>query len=308
MKKIIIILFGLIVCTNAFAKTKFSEVKKALKEDGYGKAIPERYHGNNSKKAINPVSVSDFSIIGDKSIRFESNDGECGVQSSWNDCTNDRERAEIYYKKKPWKKERWYRFYIYLPKDYNSIAPAKMSLIQWKRLKPSKVLVMFQHDHSGLTFNRNGDTFKDTYIVLKPNKDLLGSWTEIIFSTNWHPDPEKGFMKVWIDEKLKVDFKGRSNSKKGKELSLRYGLYSSSMSRYKRVFETETMPQRIIFFDGVKEENSCKKLLNENQCQILTSQSVNEYEVFNYSRYDKKFLPNSIFKMTPSQFSALWGK
>jgi len=308
MKKIIIILFGFIVCTNAFAKTKFSEVKKALKEDGYGKAIPERYHGNNSKKAINPVSVSDFSIIGDKSIRFESNDGECGVQSSWNDCTNDRERAEIYYKKKPWKKERWYRFYIYLPKDYNSIAPAKMSLIQWKRLKPSKVLVMFQHDHSGLTFNRNGDTFKDTYIVLKPNKDLLGSWTEIIFSTNWHPDPEKGFMKVWIDEKLKVDFKGRSNSKKGKELSLRYGLYSSSMSRYKRVFETETMPQRIIFFDGVKEENSCKKLLNENQCQILTSQSVNEYEVFNYSRYDKKFLPNSIFKMTPSQFSALWGK
>jgi len=308
MKKIIIILFGLIVCTNTFAKTKFSEVKKALKEDGYGKAIPERYHGNNSKKAINPVSVSDFSIIGDKSIRFESNDGECGVQSSWNDCTNDRERAEIYYKKKPWKKERWYRFYIYLPKDYNSIAPAKMSLIQWKRLKPSKVLVMFQHDHSGLTFNRNGDTFKDTYIVLKPNKDLLGSWTEIIFSTNWHPDPEKGFMKVWIDEKLKVDFKGRSNSKKGKELSLRYGLYSSSMSRYKRVFETETMPQRIIFFDGVKEENSCKKLLNENQCQILTSQSVNEYEVFNYSRYDKKFLPNSIFKMTPSQFSALWGK
>jgi len=308
MKKIIIILFGFIVCTNAFAKTKFSEVKKALKEDGYGKAIPERYHGNNSKKAINPVSVSDFSIIGDKSIRFESNDGECGVQSSWNDCTNDRERAEIYYKKKPWKKERWYRFYIYLPKDYNSIAPAKMSLIQWKRLKPSKVLVMFQHMHAGLTFNRNGDSFKDSYVVLKSNKDLLGSWTEIIFSTNWHPDPEKGFMKVWIDEKLKVDFKGRSNSKKGKELSLRYGLYSSSMSRYKRVFETETMPQRIIFFDGVKEENSCKKLLNENQCQILTSQSVNEYEVFNYSRYDKKFLPNSIFKMTPSQFSALWGK
>ena len=111
MKIFFLIIFGLILSSNAFSKTKFSEVKKALKEDGYGKAIPERYHGNNSKKAINPVSVSDFSIIGDKSIRFESNDGECGVQSSWNDCTNDRERAEIYYKKKPWKKERWYRLY-----------------------------------------------------------------------------------------------------------------------------------------------------------------------------------------------------
>ena len=308
MKKILIILFGLILCGNAFAKTKFSEVKKALKEDGYGKAIPEKFHHLNSPKAINPVSVSDFSILGEKSIRFESNDGECGKEPKWNDCTNDRERAELYYKKKPWKKERWYRFYVHLPKDYNSIAPAKMSLIQWKRHKPSKVLVMFQHDHSGLTFNRNGDTFKDTYIVLKPNKDLLGSWTEIIFSSNWHLDPEKGFMKVWIDGKLKVDFKGRSNSIKGKELSLRYGLYSSSMSRYKRVFETETMPQRIVFFDGVKEEKNCEKLLDETKCQSLKSQTINEYDVFMYSKYNKKLSPNSIYKMSPSQFSALWGK
>ncbi len=308
MKKIFLLILGLLFCTNSFAKTKFSEVKKALKEDGYGKAVPEKFHHLNSPKAINPVSISDFSIIGDKSIRFESNDGECWKEPKWNDCTNDRERTELYYKKKPWKKERWYRFYIHLPKDYNSIAPAKMSLIQWKRHKPSKVLVMFQHDHSGLTFNRNGDTFKDTYIVLKPNKDLLGSWTEIIYSTNWHLDPEKGFMKVWIDGKLKVDFKGRSNNKKGKELSLRYGLYSSSMSRYKAVFETDTMPQRIVFFDGVKEEKSCEKLLDETKCQSLKSQTINEYDVFRYSKYDKKLRPNSILKMSLSQFNALYGQ
>ena len=308
MKKIFLLILGLLLCANSFAKTKFSEVKKALKEDGYGKAVPEKFHHLNSPKAINPVSVSDFSIIGDKSIRFESNDGECWKEPKWNDCTNDRERTELYYKKKPWKKERWYRFYIHLPKDYNSIAPAKMSLIQWKRHKPSKVLVMFQHDHSGLTFNRNGDTFKDTYIVLKPNKDLLGSWTEIIYSTNWHLDPEKGFMKVWIDGKLKVDFKGRSNNKKGKELSLRYGLYSSSMSRYKAVFETDTMPQRIVFFDGVKEEKSCEKLLDETKCQSLKSQTINEYDVFRYSKYDKKLRPNSILKMSLSQFNALYGQ
>ena len=308
MQKIILLILGLILCNNAFAKNKFSEVKKALKNDGYGKAIPEEFHNLNSPKAINPVSVSDFSIIGENSIRFESNNGECGKEPKWSDCENDRERTELYYKKIPWKKERWYRFYIHLPEDYNSIAPAKMSLIQWKRLKPSKVLVMFQHDHSGLTFNRNGDTFKDTYIVLKSNKELLGSWTEIIYNTNWHPDSEKGFMKVWIDEKLKVDFKGRSNNKKGKELNLRYGLYSSKMSRYKRVFETQTMPQRIIFFDGVKEEKSCEKLLDETKCQSLKSQTINEYDVFRYGKHDKKLLPNSIIKMSLSQFNALYGQ
>ena len=298
MKKIFLILFGLILCSNAFAKTKFSEVKKALKEDGYGKAIPEKFHHLNSPKAINPVSVSNFSIIEDKSIRFESNDGECGKEPKWNDCTNDRERTELYYKKKPWKKERWYRFYIHLPEDYNSIAPAKMSLIQWKRHKPSKVLVMFQHMHGGLTFNRNGDSFKDSYVVLKRNEELLGNWTEIIFSTNWHPDPEKGFMKVWIDGKLKVDFKGVSNTKKGKELSLRYGLYSSSMSRFKTAFETQTMPQRVVFFDGVKEETSCEKLIDETKCQSLKSQTIDEYEFFMYGKYHKKLYPNSVMKFS----------
>ena len=298
MKKVILLLIGLILCGTAFAKTKFSEVKKALKEDGYGKAIPEKFHHLNSPKAINPVSVSDFSIVGEKSIRFESNDGECGKEPKWNDCTNDRERTELYYKKKPWKKERWYRFYIYLPKDYNSIAPAKMSLIQWKRHKPSKVLVMFQHMHAGLTFNRNGDSFKDSYVVLKRNEELLGNWTEIIFNTNWHPDPAKGFMKVWIDGKLKVDFNGVSNTKKGNELSLRYGLYSSSMSRYKTAFQTQTMPQRVIFFDGVKEEKSCEKLIGSDQCQKLTAQKINDYEFFMYGKYDKKLKPNSIMKLS----------
>ena len=298
MKIFFLIIFGLILSSNAFSKTKFSEVKKALKEDGYGKAIPEKFHHLNSPKAINPVSVSDFSIIGEKSIRFESNDGECGKEPKWNDCTNDRERTELYYKKKPWKKERWYRFYIYLPKDYNSIAPAKMSLIQWKRHDPSRVLVMFQHMHAGLTFNRNGDSFKDSFIVLKRNEELIGNWTEIIFSTNWHPDPAKGFMKVWIDGKLKVDFNGVSNTKKGNELSLRYGLYSSSMSRYKTAFQTQTMPQRVIFFDGVKEEKSCEKLIGLDQCQKLTTQKINDYEFFMYGKYDKKLKPNSIMKLS----------
>lgn len=298
MKKIILIIFVLIICSNTFAKTKFSEIKQALKEDGYGKAIPKEFHKLISPKAINLVSVSDFSIVGKKSIRFESNNGECGKEPKWNDCANDRERTELYYKKKPWKKERWYRFYIYLPEDYNSIAPAKMSLIQWKRHDPSKVLVMFQHTHAGLTFNRNGDSFKDSHIVLKRNKELLGNWTEIIFSTNWHPDPKKGFMKVWIDRKLKVNFKGVSNTKKGKELSLRYGLYSSFISRYKTAFQVQTMPRRVVFFDGVKEESRCEKLLDETKCQSLKSQTINEYEFFMYGKYDKKLKKNSIMRLS----------
>ena len=280
----------------------FDEIKKSIDDDDDGIFQLEGFHALNAPHAINPVSVSDFSIIGKTSIRFESNHGECGQEPNWNDCPNDRERTELYYGDESWKTEKWYRFYLYLPKDYNSIAPAKMSLIQWKRLDPSEVLIKFQHMHAGLTFNRSGDTFPDSYIVLKSNEDLLGNWTEIIFNTNWHPDPEKGFMKVWIDGKLKIDFKGIAHAKKGGKLSLRYGLYSSYMSYYKNTFKTKKMPQRIAFYDGVKAEKNCQKLLDLNTCENLVSQNINEYKLFMHNSDDKELHGRSICKISPASF------
>ena len=306
MKKFLsLVLFTFFLCTSGYAKTEISEIKKSIKEDRDGLLKLEGFHPLNAPHAINPVSVSDFSIIGKTSIRFESNDGECGQEPNWNDCPNDRERAELNYWDETWKKEKWYRFYLFLPKDYNSIAPAKMSLIQWKRLNPSKVLVIFQHMHAGLTFNRNGETFPDSYIVLKSNEELLGNWTEIIFNTNWHPDPKKGFMKVWIDRKLKVDFKGQANSKDGKRLNLRYGLYSSYMSYYKNTYNNNTMPQRVAFYDGVKAEKKCRKLLDTKICKDLVSQTVEEYTYFLHHPDDKELNWERLCPITPAKFETV---
>ena len=303
MKKILsIILFAFLLSSSGYSKTEINDIKKSIKEDQDGLLKLEGFHPLNAPHAINPVSVSDFSIIGKTSIRFESNDGECGQEPNWNDCPNDRERAELNYWDETWKKEKWYRFYLFLPKDYNSIAPAKMSLIQWKRLNPSKVLVMFQHMHAGLTFNRNGETFPDSYIVLKSNEELLGNWTEIIFNTNWHPDPKKGFMKVWIDRKLKVEFKGQANSKDGKRLNLRYGLYSSYMSYYKNTYNNNTMPQRVAFYDGVKAEKKCRKLLDTKICKDLVSQTVEEYTYFLHHPDDKELNWETLCPITPAKF------
>ena len=58
------------------------------------------------------------------------------------------------------------------------------------------------------------------------------------------------------------------------------------------------MPQRVIFFDGVKEEKSCEKLIGLDKCQKLTIQKINNYEFFMYGKYDKKLKPNSIMKLS----------
>ena len=280
----------------------FEEIKKSIDDDDDGIFQLKQFHNLNAPHAINAVSVSDFSIIGKTSIRFESNHGECGQEPNWSDCDNDRERSELVYEDESWKTEKWYRFYLYLPKDYNSIAPAKMSLFQWTVSEPFSVLIQFQHMHAGLTFNRNGSTFPDSYIVLKSNEDLLGNWTEIIFNTNWHPDPKKGFMKVWIDGKLKIDFKGRANAKKGGKFKSTYGLYSSYMSYYKDTFNTKKMPQRIAFYDGMKSEKNCKKLLDGNTCENLVSQNIKEYKLFIHDSNDKELHGRSICKITPANF------
>ena len=104
---------GLLLISSSHSKTKFSEIKKALKEDKYGKAVPKSFHQLNAKHAINLISVSDFSKVGEKSIRFELNDGECGYDQHWNDCETGRERTELRYNAYPSKTERWYQFYIY---------------------------------------------------------------------------------------------------------------------------------------------------------------------------------------------------
>ena len=288
----------------AASKKSLTEIMKSM--DGDGILQVEEFSPLNAPHAINPVSVSDFSIIGKTSIRFESNNGECGQEPKHSDCDTDRERTEVVQADEEWKTEKWYRFYLYLPKDYNSIAPAKMSLFQWTVSEPFHVLIQFQHMHAGLTFNRNNSTFPDSYIVLKSNEDLLGNWTEIIFNTNWHPDPEKGFMKVWIDGKLKVDVKGRANinSIEGRELSLRYGLYSSYMSNYKKTFNTKKMPQRIAFYDGVKVEKNCQKLLDINTCNNLISQNINEYTLYLHNSDDKELHSRSICKISNASFES----
>ena len=293
MTKLLFTILSLFLTFNVFAGgAKISELQKEAKADNDGKLYLEQTHNLNAPNAINPVSISKKSIIGGKSFRFEVNHGECGQEPKWSDCENERERSELYYKWKnnefgkakneQWKKEKWYRFFVFIPKKHNNLAPSSTSIIQWKRLKPSRVIIMFRYHHGGLYFDMNGDTFAPgVYYHLKYDKDMREKWTEILFNTNWHPDKNKGFMKVWIDGKMKVDYKGVANAKIGNELNLRYGMYSSSLDRYRKAFNETKHKKRVIYFDGVRGETNCQKLLDDKKkCKELLSQKVQVYKLY----------------------------
>jgi len=293
LTKCFFIILSLFLTFNAFADgAKLSELQKEAKADNDGKLYLEEFHNLIAPHAINPVSLSDKSIVGDKSFRFEVNNGECGQEPKWSDCENERERSELYYqwknnefgkdKNEQWKKEKWYRFFVFIPKEHNILAPSQTSIIQWKRLKPSRVIIMFRYHHGGLYFDMNGDTFRPgAFYHLKYDKDMREQWTEILFNTNWHPDKDKGFMKVWIDGKMKIDYKGVANTKIGNELNLRYGIYSSGLNLYRKAFGETKHKKRVIYFDGVKGETTCKKLLNDKKrCEELLIQEAKGYKIY----------------------------
>ena len=117
-----------------------------------------------------------------------------------------------------------------------------------EKIETIKSIIMFRYHHVGLYFDMNGDTFApDAYYHLKHDKDMRGNWTEILFNSNWHPNKNKGFMKVWIDGKMKIDYTGVANAKIGNQLNLRYGIYSSSLDRYRRAFNETKHKKRVIY-------------------------------------------------------------
>ena len=235
---------------TAFAKTKFSQVKKALKEDKYGKAIPEQFHFLNSKHAINPVSVSDFSIVGEKSIRFELRAGDCGKDrdGGWSDCKKDRERHELSGRYRVSKGERWYAWSIYLPKDFKNVQPASTMLAQFHQEK-KHVIWMFKNKHGGYWIENYVPEYTVSSTQILTREQMAGKWNDILVNVNWsHKDD--GFFKVWVNNKLVNDFKGKTKSK-GVKTYFKFGIYRSKVSTYELMYKKK-IPTQIVYYDEIR--------------------------------------------------------
>lgn len=69
--KYITFFFAFLFTFNVLAETSLKELKKEAKIDDEGKLNLTEFHQLNSPNAINPVSLSDNSIVGEKSFRFK---------------------------------------------------------------------------------------------------------------------------------------------------------------------------------------------------------------------------------------------
>ena len=229
------------------------------------------------KYQIQTVSSEDGHPVraGDKSIRFEVRDGDCSKSknSSWSDCKNDRERAELQSLKLMKKGEYWWTWSIYLPNDFESVFPANLNLGQFHtEVSSGHPYFMFYNQ----TWNKQGEYsehggglhmanqmrshYDDSYngpSVLIEKEQLIGHWNDIVVNVNFTPKDD-GWFKIWVNGKLVFEYHGATKVKAGKA-DFQFGIYRSYIADWREITSKE-MPTQIVYFDEIRYAKKCKKL------------------------------------------------
>ena len=233
MKKLLgILVLGLLLSNVGLAKT----LVKLPKDTSSGfkkvhKSLTGKYYKDYGmqvvdKKDGHPVRA------GKQSIRFEVRDGDCGKDpDGWSDCKGDRERHELSVAGKKdlmSKGEYWFSWSLFFPKDHQNLWPLSNNYGQFHQ-KDGAPVFMFKELRGGYSVVRTiGDVDYDERRLIR-NDDMSGKWHDILINAKWSKKDD-GFFKVWVNDKLKYDYKGPTKTKK--YVYEKFGIYSTGITRY----------------------------------------------------------------------------
>ena len=270
MKKLLgILVLGLLWCSDGFAG-----VVKLPKDVASGSKFMKSLTGSYYKKyGMQVVDKKDGHPVraGEKSIRFEVRAGDCGKDKSggWNDCKKDRERHELSGKYRVSKGERWYAWSIYLPKDYINVFPISTMLAQFHQEK-KHVIWMFKNKRGGYWVENGVPNYSVSTDLILSNEQMLGKWNDILVNVNW-TDKDDGFFKIWANDKLVYEYKGKTKSK-GVKVYFKLGIYRSYISKwYEQVkyssdekwvkYKNKKHPTQIVYYDEVRAGKTKEKVV-----------------------------------------------
>ena len=170
---------------------------------------------------------------GNKSIRFEVKQGDCGrdTDGGWSDCKNDRERHELSGGDSAMSKgEYWFSWSIYFPKDHKNLYPLSNAFGQFHQ-KNGNPVFMFKELRKGYTIVRTITDKDSDYHEqnLLTNDEVLGNWFDILINAKWSKKKD-GFFKIWVNGELKYDYKGPTKSKS--KVYQKFGVYRTGITRY----------------------------------------------------------------------------
>jgi len=193
--------------------------------------------------------------------RFEVRAGDCSSGATWSDCSNDRERSEILTPKDNLiGTEYRYTWNIYIPEDFPSAWPVKVTLGQFHQEGNSIVgragrytwsgtpPFMFVMSNAGLTIVNN-NTISPSQVIID-QENLKGAWNNISVSAKW--DKSDGYFYVDVDGDRKYEFVGRTAEN---TVYFKYGIYRRSVSYYEEQHGAP-IPTQVVYFSGFSRSRS----------------------------------------------------
>ncbi len=234
MKKILaIIVLSLLWSSNVFAETTVKLPKDAA--SGFKiltKSLTGKYYKDYGMQVVDEKDGHPVRS-GKKSIRFEVREGDCGQdeQGGWSDCKGDRERHELSANQKGdtmSKGEYWFSWSLYFPEDHQNLWPLSNNYGQFHQ-KDGPPVFMFKELRSGYSVIRTiGDVdYHEKRLIHKD--DMKGKWHDILINVKWSKKDD-GFFKLWVNDKLKYDYKGPTKTEK--YVYAKFGIYSTGITRY----------------------------------------------------------------------------
>ena len=228
-------LLGLFVLLLLFTNVCYAETTVKLPKDvssgsKFEKSLTGKYYKNYGYQIVNKADGHPVRS-GEQSIRFEVRDGDCGKdeEGGWSDCKGDRERHELSGGSRAMTKgEYWFSWSLYFPEEHQNLWPLSNNYGQFHQKKGPPVF-MFKELKGGYSVVRTiGDVDYDERRLIR-NDNMKNKWHDILINVKWSKKDD-GFFKVWVNDKLKYDYKGPT-----KTLSYVYekiGVYSTGITRY----------------------------------------------------------------------------
>jgi hypothetical protein len=185
---------------------------------------------------------------GHQSLRIELRRGDCGKTESWDDCFHGNERVELTSTKPDWMKPNTkvsYGWSIYLPPDWNPKDLSQIVMGQFHQIDSHPAFQVFYQSQGGglqvkcrVEETRNSvGTFVRTII---PEKELRGRWHDIRVEAYWRKKAD-GYFKVFVDDALAYDFKGRTMS--ANRVYFKLGIY--------RLGPPLVAPDLVVYYDNL---------------------------------------------------------
>jgi len=246
--------------------------------------------GNFKPSEYGLTVVNDIVRVGNKALRFEVRHGDCGKGTGgWSDCREDRERRELNSgdgrsSRDYMKGEHWIAWSMYFPGSHQNLFPLSITYGQFK-----------ENDHRGDIYQpvfQTKETARGYSIIrtisacgvegcvheeelLIPKEDMVGKWHDILVHMKWSKKDD-GFFKMFVNDELKYNYKGRTQSKY-RAVMYQFGIYRTGITRYLNYKNVDNIWSCFQEKGYTVEENTALYRL-ERRKQIRLKESMNLYK------------------------------